>query len=515
MDQSNQRAVLNSGIFSQGNGWYITSDKILVVIDKSLLEADYSLPSNLPWADHLSEPIAITFPSGLTKIGAGALRSLINVKIIDIPDGVTRLGNGAITGCSSLTSLRLSKTVAGFGTGVFSEVFSLAEILVVAENPTYTSLDGVLFTKDMKTLVRYPCAKQGAYAIPDSVTKLDGSVFYGCSGSLTELTIPSGLTNISASNFSGCYSLIAVHVHGETEQIWNRRLNGWGFPNGCQIKWTDHQWVTTQNQAPTCTTAGSNTNSCQLCGKVEIVSVPALGHTLVDVSGTPATCTTNGITNGKKCSRCGHWEVPQITIPVLGHDLIDIPETPATCTTGGLTAGRKCSRCAHVEVVQTPTPALGHSYNEGVITTPPTCTGKGVKTFTCTRCGFTRTEEVDATGHTPASELSGYVAPTHTTPGYSGDVVCATCGQVLTAGHEIAASGHIMGEWTSTGPLTHTRVCSDGAECNVETEPHQFNVTISDKATPTTPGTLTKQCTVCGETITHKFIRLKHRKPNT
>ena len=41
-----------------------------------------------------------------------------------------------------------------------------------------------------------------------------------------------------------------------------------------------------------------------------------------------------------------------------------------------------------------------HAWNDGEVTTQPTCTGEGEKTFTCTNCNTTKTEPVDALGHT-------------------------------------------------------------------------------------------------------------------
>lgn len=47
-----------------------------------------------------------------------------------------------------------------------------------------------------------------------------------------------------------------------------------------------------------------------------------------------------------------------------------------------------------------------HSWNSGTVTTPATCTSAGVKTYTCTTCGATKTEDIDATGHSWGTEWS-------------------------------------------------------------------------------------------------------------
>lgn len=88
---------------------------------------------------------------------------------------------------------------------------------------------------------------------------------------------------------------------------------------------------------------------------------------------TPATCTTDGATEGKHCSVCNKILVKQTTIPATGHDFISIPSVSATCTTDGTTGGTKCSICGIVTNSPTKITALGHSTTSG----------------TCSRCGKT------------------------------------------------------------------------------------------------------------------------------
>lgn len=71
-----------------------------------------------------------------------------------------------------------------------------------------------------------------------------------------------------------------------------------------------------------------------------------------------------------------------------------------TCTETGLKEGYDKDGNLVSQVI----PSLGHDYDDGVITTEPTCEEKGVKTFTCSRCNETKTEEIDALGHTISNE---------------------------------------------------------------------------------------------------------------
>ena len=72
---------------------------------------------------------------------------------------------------------------------------------------------------------------------------------------------------------------------------------------------------------------------------------------------------------------------------------------PATCTENGLTNGKICEVCNVTIEAQTEITALGHNYGSQV--TAPTCTDKGYTTYTCTVCGYSYTDnETDALGHT-------------------------------------------------------------------------------------------------------------------
>lgn len=112
---------------------------------------------------------------------------------------------------------------------------------------------------------------------------------------------------------------------------------------------------------------------------------------LIDIQGTPATCTTSGLTDGKKCSECGYM-VSGYNYIKPEHDVEHVYSAP-TCTSGGINEWR-CKRCGEITGMGNQNSPLGHTYNEGVITTEPTIASTGVKTYTCTRCGNTRTETI-------------------------------------------------------------------------------------------------------------------------
>ena len=163
---------------------------------------------------------------------------------------------------------------------------------------------------------------------------------------------------------------------------------------------TGHTAVIVAGYAPTCTTDGlTDGEKCSVCGEILVAQevIPATGHTAVIVAGYAATCTTDGLTDGEKCSVCGEILMAQEVIPATGHTAVVVEGYAATCTTDGLTDGEKCNLCDEIFVAQEVIPATGHAYADE-ITTQPTCGAEGVLTHICAVCGHIDTEAIPATG---------------------------------------------------------------------------------------------------------------------
>ena len=149
---------------------------------------------------------------------------------------VTGIGDYAFFSCSSLTSVTIGDGVTSIGYEAFSDCDSLTHISVAEKNQHYAALDGVLYSKDMTTLICCPGGKS-AVTIPDSVTSIGGSAFSNC-GSLTDITIPAGVTSIGDSAFYGCDSLISVTIPDSVTSIgheafsWCTSLISIAIPDG-------------------------------------------------------------------------------------------------------------------------------------------------------------------------------------------------------------------------------------------------------------------------------------------
>lgn len=130
---------------------------------------------------------------------------------------VSTIDDYAFLGATSLTSVSLPTTVTHIGDTPFANSTKLATITVADDNPTYSSLDGVLFDKTHTTLIACPAAKSGNYDIPSTVDSICTSAFYGCA-SLTSLTIPPAVRSIGVYAFRGCSNITTLAIpEGVTE----------------------------------------------------------------------------------------------------------------------------------------------------------------------------------------------------------------------------------------------------------------------------------------------------------
>lgn len=188
-----------------------------------------------------------TVRNGVVQIAENAFARNEYIEEINLPDSLKEIEHQAFYGCTALKSVTLPENVEEFYncdnymSGSFCGCTSLEEINVDEDNKTYKSIDGVVFTKDGKTLVTYPNGKKDEtytvpegtetigwesfceqkfvknVVIPEGVTKIDGWAFSGCG--METISIPESMKEIGWSAIDGCENLRTIYYAGNIKEF--------------------------------------------------------------------------------------------------------------------------------------------------------------------------------------------------------------------------------------------------------------------------------------------------------
>ncbi|HEY3856570.1 MAG TPA: leucine-rich repeat domain-containing protein [Verrucomicrobiae bacterium] len=171
---------------------------------------------------------SVTIPNSVTNIGDDAFGSDNNLNNVIIPDSVLSIGNNAFFNCGGLSTIKIPASVTNIGIGPFEGCGTMKTILVNPNNPSYSSVGGVLFNKNQSLLVQYPSGISGSYVIPGTVSIIGAQAFASCSG-LNGVTIPNSVTEIGSSAFLQCQNLTGVTIPNSVTLMDSQAFDGSGL----------------------------------------------------------------------------------------------------------------------------------------------------------------------------------------------------------------------------------------------------------------------------------------------
>ncbi|GAP71509.1 hypothetical protein SAMD00024442_13_37 [Candidatus Symbiothrix dinenymphae] len=193
--------------------------------------------------------------------------SITGINLNPIPSNPTlrSIGAGAFRGCSMLDTIFIPKTVESIGAGAFEGCHSLRKIDVDPDNPSFKSVDGVLYKKlSDGALILLTCPVKNAETalyVPDEVTSIGYAAFAGCDSlvsviftansrlesiadrafhscdALTALTIPNGVGSIGDAAFWACSGLTSVTIPESVATIGSFAFSNCDSLKSVTVKW--------------------------------------------------------------------------------------------------------------------------------------------------------------------------------------------------------------------------------------------------------------------------------------
>lgn len=434
--------VLPKGMTVLGYGAFYECTKLAsVTLPETLLEID-------GYAFCHTALTSIKLPASLNKIGGAAFAECYNLRSLTVPEGVSTLGSAVFWGCGALQELYLPASLTSIGESAFRDTDPALRVRLDVDNAHYCTLDDVLFTKDMKTLVRYPAYKTNtAYTVPDGVETIFGEAFYGAKN-LVSLTLPEGLKTIGGKAFADCKNLKKI-VIPESVTALGTVGAGLGVP----------RFAMSGNYS-----VGPLGDSC-------FAEIVVLSRT-VDVTasrwgdmhipaGVTIYCYHYSETDKGARQAKDAGANPEFTLAYLDedheHDYTERITVAPSCTAEGEKV-LTCSICGwtETEVIA----KLDHTIGEPKIT-PATCIYEGEKLFACTGCTYSYSERLPKVEHPyPKWDLSNISCVESAV-----SRKCAYCGRIQTM--TLCGDLHAYGEWEQTKKPTLKAVGEEQRVCDL------------------------------------------------
>lgn len=220
--------IENNVIYNEYLGGYKTGNESSVLgnaINGSLLSSNLVIPKTVNGkivirigdnSFHASAVSSIELPDSLLEIGQCAFDTYsLRLEELILPKSLTKIGIYAFS-TNSIKSFTIFENVESIGFGAFSHNLALRSINVDEKNPYFVSLNGVLYSKNMKTLYCVPYLAKN-YKIPFTVTTLMNRAI--SQERAKTIWIPASISIIGSNVLFLLRNLRTIHILGNIEKI--------------------------------------------------------------------------------------------------------------------------------------------------------------------------------------------------------------------------------------------------------------------------------------------------------
>ncbi len=191
---------------------YNGSDRIVTIPNTVLTIAGEAFSGN-------ESIVKVIVPDSVAYIEFAAFENCTSLMQVVLPTGVRTIGSSAFSGCEELQYINIPAKCEKIGSAAFAKCNKLTGITVSKDNPAYTCVDGVLYTKDGSKVVQYLAGRtRSVYSMPSSVEEIEEYAFWGAS-QLTDISLSSKLKEIPEYAFSNCSGLSNVVLPYRVESL--------------------------------------------------------------------------------------------------------------------------------------------------------------------------------------------------------------------------------------------------------------------------------------------------------
>ena len=154
----------------------------------------------------------VVLPHGLRTLGFLAFEGCRSLETIEIPPRVEQIEAGAFRQCSGLRRIRIPDSVQFLDASAFRGCLSLRSVEAAENHPVYASMKGLLYTRDISTLVCTPgCFDETVCVLPEGLKTISPWTFCEVRG-LHTVVVPSTVSVISEMSFYGPGDLRRIEV---------------------------------------------------------------------------------------------------------------------------------------------------------------------------------------------------------------------------------------------------------------------------------------------------------------